>query len=71
MMQIHKNVDKTAGHFAQMEPVEITEAPSLGVEKFFSPVTAALELIFYITSVAAAAQRICTPVFARNSRVFP
>ena len=41
-----KNVDKTAGHFAQMEPVEITEAPSLGVEKFFSPVTAALELIF-------------------------
>lgn len=41
-----KNVDKTAEHFAQMEPVEITEAPSLGVEKFFSPVTAALELIF-------------------------
>ncbi len=41
-----KNVEKTAGHFAQMEPVEITEGPFLGVEKFFSPVTAALELIF-------------------------
>lgn len=41
-----KNVDKTARHFAQMEPVEIMEAPSLGVEKFFSPVTAALQLVF-------------------------
>ena len=41
-----RNVEKTAEHFRQMKPVQVTTAPSLGVEKFFSPVTAALELIF-------------------------
>jgi hypothetical protein len=41
-----KNVEKTALHFKEMKEVEVSAGPSLGVEKFFSPVTAALELVF-------------------------
>ena len=41
-----KNVEKTAEHFKEMKPVEVVAAPSLGVEKVFSPITAVLELVF-------------------------
>lgn len=41
-----KNMEKTANHFKQMKTIELKAGPSLGVVKFFSPITAALIIIF-------------------------
>lgn len=45
-MFARENIRKTAEHFRRMPQVEVKPDPSLGVEKFFSRITAVFSLIF-------------------------